>query len=86
MNIWLVFACSFAYVALRALQQRNVQHDNYWWVMPVSIAMSAGDVFLVANISQKGFHLSLVLAMGAGAGFGCMLAMWFHKRFVMRRQ
>lgn len=85
MNIYLVFACSFAYVALRALQQRNVQHDNYFAIPLVSLGMAFGDVVLVVNIAKTGFHLPLVLSMAAGSALGCMAAMWFHKRFVMRR-
>lgn len=85
MSAWLVFLCSFAYVALRALQQRNVQHDNFLAIPFVSLGMAFGDVVLVVNISKTGFHLPLVLTMAAGSALGCMAAMIFHKRFLMRR-
>lgn len=85
MNVWTVFLCSMAYVALRALQQRNVQHENWAAIPFVSLGMAFGDVVLVVNIAKTGFHLPLVLSMAAGSALGCMAAMWFHKRFVMRR-
>ena len=80
-----VFGASFAFVFLKAFQQRSVAFDNYAWVMPTSLAMAATEVYVVANIVRMGgWHLPLVMAIGTGAGLGCLLAMWLHRRYVKR--
>lgn len=70
---------SFAYVFLRALQQLNVVHNQYWWVVPTSIAMGICDVYLVLTI-VKAETLWIGLTNGIGAGSGAILAMIFHRR------
>lgn len=81
----LTFAASFVFIFLKAFQQRSVAFDNYMWVLPTSISMSAIEVYVVANIVQiGGWHLPLVLVIGFGGGTGCLAAMLFHKRFVKR--
>lgn len=85
MKTFLAFISSFVFVGLKAMQQRNVAHDNYWWIMPVSMSMAVVEVFIVAYVARTGWHWLLVTAVGAGSGLGCLAAMWFHKRFVMRR-
>src|SRR3989304_4630413 len=38
---------SFLYVFLRALQQLNVMHNRYAWVLPVSLGLGLCDVALI---------------------------------------
>lgn len=78
-----VFAASFGFVFLKAFQQRNVAFDNYAWIFPVSLAMAATEVLVVANIAHAGWHIGLVLTIGSGSGLGALGAMLLHKRFVV---
>ena len=84
MNYFIAFWASFGFIALRAMQQRNVAFDNYVWVVPTSLLMAATEVYVVANIAQQGYHVPLVLTIGAGSGCGALCAMLFHKRYVKR--
>ena len=77
-----VFAASFGFVFLKAFQQRNVAFDNYGWIVPVSLAMAATEVLVVANIANSGWHIGLVLTIGCGSGLGALGAMLLHKRYV----
>lgn len=76
---------AFIYVFLRAFQQLNVVHRNYYMVMPTSIFMSFGDVLLVMFI-VKVDSLWLGLTNGVAAGLGCMLAMWLSHVFWGKRK
>lgn len=77
-----MFAAVYAYVMLRALQQRNVAFDNYGWILPVSMFMACADIFIVVFIAHSGWVWQLVLANGIGGCLGCLSAMWFHRRFI----
>lgn len=79
------FAANFAFIFLKAFQQRNVVHDNYGWVVVTSNAMALFEVYVVAMIAKEGFTAWLVLALGLGGGTGCLAAMLLHKKFVLRK-
>ena len=79
------FAANFAFIFLKAFQQRNVVHDNYGWVVMTSNAMALFEVYVVAMVAKEGFTLWLVFALGLGGGTGCLAAMLLHKRFVLRK-
>ncbi len=72
------FAAAFLFVFLRATQQKNVQHNNYLLVLPVSLAMAFSEGWVVAAIAKQGYDLYLVLTIGIGSGLGCMLSMWVY--------
>jgi hypothetical protein len=84
MSYWLAmiltFGASFVFIFLKAFQQRNVAFDRYAWVLPVSFAMALVEVYVIANIAQKGFSLAIVLVIGLGSGLGALAAMLAHKR------
>lgn len=80
-----MFAACYAYVMLRALQQRNVAFDNYKWIVPVSYCMACMDVFIVAFVAHAGWSFLIVFANGSGAALGALSAMAFHKKFVGRK-
>lgn len=84
-NVLLFFA-SLLYVGLRSFQQRNVTNDNYAWVVPTSICMAAVDASLMISIVKNGWSIPLVLSVGIGGGLGCIVAMLFHKHYVMRKK
>lgn len=77
-----VFCANFAFVFLKAFQQRNVAFDNFVWVMPTSMLMAAAEVFVVVSVVQRGFSVWPVLAVGMGAGLGAISAMWIHRRYL----
>lgn len=78
------FFASFCFVALKAFQQLNVVHDQYWLVIPTSCLMAVCEVFVIANIAVKGWHIPLVAAVGLGSGLGCVASMYLHKRITHR--
>ncbi len=84
MSFVLLFFATFGYVMLRALQQRNVAFDDYWWVPPCSFGMAALDVYCVVTIARGGWSIPVVLVNGSASALGCLGAMWFHRTFVKR--
>jgi hypothetical protein len=77
-----IFGTALAYVAGRAFQQLNVQHDRFWWVPPTTAMMAVCEVVSVTSIVRAN-SLWVVLPLAAGSTLGCWFAMWLHKR--MRR-
>jgi predicted permease len=73
------FIASFVFVALKAFQQLNVVHDQYWFVVPTSMLMAACEVYVIATIVLTGWGW-VVLWVGLGAGLGCLFSMLAHKR------
>lgn len=86
LNLGLAFLASFAFIFLRAFQQRNVQHDNYVWVVPTSLSMAATEAVVIVNIAKQGWYLPLIIAVGIGSGLGCLCAMLFHKYYVLKHK
>lgn len=85
MSYVLAFLASFAFIFLRAFQQRNVAFDNYAWIIPVSWAMAATEFLVVTMIAkQDSYNVLLVIMLGSGAGTGSLSAMLLHKRYVKK--
>ena len=79
MSIFLAsFLASFLFIFLRAFQQKNVQHNNYWLVIPTSFLMALCEVYVIANIAKQGYGMGIVFAIGLGGGLGCISSMWVH--------
>lgn len=78
------FFGTFAYVMLRAFQQRNVAFDSYKWVVPTSYLMAVFDVYIVSAVAHAGWTWPVILANGSGGCLGALCAMWFHKRYVRK--
>lgn len=76
------FFASFALVALRAFQQRNVQHARYGAMFGTTMlyAFAEAAVVLAYVGSGQGFNLPAVLAIGVGGGLGGILAVKLSKR------
>lgn len=84
MTYVLAFFASLVYIALKALQQKQVQHEEYLKMPAVSLAMAFCEIFIMANVvhsaeSVQGL-VALALAIGLGAGIGSMLGTYLHAR------
>ncbi len=75
----------FAFVFLKAWQQRNVAFDHYWPILPTSLLMALTEVYVISIIVRVGYDIPTVLAIGTGAGIGALLAMVLHKRVFRRK-
>lgn len=75
----LAFCSTFVFVFLKAFQQLNVVHGNYLWILPVSFAMAACEVYTVVISAQQGWGW-VVVPIGFGGGLGAISAVWIHKR------
>lgn len=80
----LAFFASFIYIALKALQQRQVMHAEYLKMPAVSMAMAGCEVFLMVNVVRTSDSLGglflLAFCIGAGAGLGSIAGTWLHAR------
>lgn len=74
---------SFVYIFLKAMQQLNVMHGNYWLVTPMSIGINICEATILLLIVRAD-SIWLGAINGCGAGLGAMLAMTVHKLFVRR--
>lgn len=70
---------SLAFIALRAFQQLNVQHDRYLWVPPTTALMAVCEVTTITNIVHLK-SLTAAMPMAVGGVLGCWFAMWLHRR------
>jgi hypothetical protein len=84
MNYFLAFGAAVLYVALRAIQQRHVQHAEYWRMPLVSYGMAVCDVFVVSLVVKQSDSLAglavLAFATGSGGALGSILGTWLHAR------
>lgn len=86
MNVLFLAALSFVQVAAKAFQQKNVMHDQYRAVIPISYLMAVMEVAFIGvsaiEITSNGYEkiLPIALAYGTGSWAGCWFAMWLHKR------
>lgn len=84
-NTLLVFFASFASIAVKAFQQRNVAFLHYRWVTPASFVLAGMDVFVISSIAVAGASWSLLVAMGSGGSLGCLASMYLHQRYIGRQ-
>lgn len=81
MMLAFLFANSFAYVTLKALQQKNVQGGHYIGVGPISFGMAFCEVYGITAFVTSGESKWLAaLAIGSGGWLGCVVAMWAHDK------
>lgn len=79
MNLHLIiFLSALAFIALRAFQQLNVQHDRYWWVPPTTSCMAVCEVVNITSIVKAG-SMTVVIPLAIGGTLGCWFAMWLHR-------
>ena len=84
MEIFYAAAAMFAFVFLKAFQQRNVAFDHYWPVVPISWLMVATEFYVIVSVVRIGLDFTLIAAVGTAAGTGSILAMLLHKRIFRR--
>lgn len=70
----IAFAVSFVYIFLKATQQINVIHQDYKWVLPVSMMMALCEATIVVFIVKVDW--TVAFAVGLGGGLGCMTSMY----------
>jgi FtsH-binding integral membrane protein len=82
-----LFIANFAYIFLKAFQQKNIQHDNYPLIMPTSLGMACCEYFImgtIALVAVGGHSLAQtvlnIAAIGTGAGLGAMCAMYKYNQ------
>lgn len=84
MTYLLAFLASLLYIALKALQQRQVMAAEYLKMPAVSFAMAGCEVFIMVNVVHTASSIAglvlLAFCIGAGAGLGSMLGTWLHAR------
>jgi ABC-type multidrug transport system permease subunit len=80
MELLFAFFASLAFVGLKSWQQQNVTHEQYLLIPPTSFAMAFFEVYIIATVARSDGGMELVMAIGAGAGIGSMLATYLHKR------
>lgn len=73
------FLAMFVMVGLRAFQQQNVIHGNYWWVIPTSMCMAFAEVYVYWQAALMGPGW-LAVALGFGGACGCITSMFLHRR------
>jgi len=78
----IVFAANFAFIGLKAAQQRNVMGAHYALIAITSYFLAATEVYIVWKIANVGPTLPMVLAIGSGAALGATSATALHARFV----
>lgn len=88
MNNWTLFLITFALVATKAFQQRNVAHAHWGLLLPTSAVFAFFELLSIGMVA-KGFIagdslLGMWLALAAGGGLGCLFSVWFHMRVTRR--
>ena len=74
-----LFFTSLTFIALRAFQQLNVQHDRYLWVPPTTACMAVVEVLTITTVVKSGTMYAAV-PMALGGVLGCWFSMWLHRR------
>lgn len=80
-----LFFTSILFIALRAFQQLNVQHDRYLWVPPCTALMATVEVLSITTIVKSG-TLMAAIPLACGGVLGCWFSMWLHKRLRKAKQ
>lgn len=84
MNYLAAFVASLIYIALKALQQRQVMHAEYMKMPPISLGMAFCEVFIMANVVHTAESITglfiLALCIGSGGAIGSIVGTWLHQR------
>lgn len=72
---------SFVRVFLKSWQQLSVMSMQFKSIMPVSVLMTATEVYVIFSVKDASKLWLLVMVMGIAAGAGSMLSMWLHKKW-----
>ena len=80
MTYVIVFFSQLVYVFFKSFQQLSVVHHKYSLILPVSYAMASCEAVLIIFVATSN-NWWLILPMGTGAGLGCMLGMFMHRKY-----
>lgn len=78
-----ILIATFALVFLRAIQQQNVIHRQYWYAAITPYAIAVAEVATVLWVVDKGWPA--IPWVGTGGALGVTLGMWTHSRFMRRK-
>ena len=81
----LVFAANFAFIALKAFQQRNVMGAHYGLIACTSQLLALVEVYVIWKIAMYGPTLWMVCTLGIAGATGACAATWLHRRHVKPR-
>jgi hypothetical protein len=83
-NYLAAFLASLLYIALKAIQQRQVMATEYRKMPAVSMGMAACEVFIMVNVVRTADSLAglvlLAICIGAGSALGSMIGTYLHAR------
>ena len=89
MDLLIIFGTNFIYIFVKAFQQRNVTWLKYSPVFPTSLSMAVTQVYIwrvVAMRTNAGDSFlqmwPIILVLAFAGGFGCISAMYLHKRYI----
>ena len=77
-----IFAATFALVFLRAIQQQNVIHGQYWLAAVTPYAIAVAEVASVVWVVQTGW--AAIPWVGTGGALGVTSAMWIHRKHMRK--
>ena len=80
-----VFLANFAFIGLKAFQQRNVMGAHYWLIIITSYLLASVEVYVIWKMAQHGPTLTMVATLGAAGGSGAALATWLHRKHIRER-
>ncbi len=75
----LVFIASFAFIGLKAAQQRAVAWQVYWVVPLVGAGLAAVEFYVIVVIAQG--EPWVILPLWLGGSSGCLCSMWLTRRW-----
>lgn len=74
-----LFAANFAFIGLKAWQQRNVAFLQYAMVFMVSQFLAAVEIYVIWRVAQAGATLETIIPVGLGGGLGAVSAMYLTR-------
>ena len=75
---------SLLFIAMKAVQQRQVMAGQLWRMPPLSIGMAFCEIFVISNVARTADSplglTVLALSVGIGGGIGSVLGTYYHMR------
>ena len=83
MSLTVIFFASMFYIVSKSFQQLNVVHKKYLWVIPTSLVLAHTESRIWIYVTENPGDVNVISTLiGLGAGIGCCIAMWLHKRYL----
>ena len=81
----LAFISSFIFIGLKSIQQLNVVHKCYRWIVPTSMMMAFCEIYVIATVATQGWGW-MVIPIGLGGGLGSLCSTWLHDRLMNKEK